>query len=128
MIKTISDQEIECKEICMRVRTLMKDHAYEQCYKIITETMKKYPHAPHPHNLLGMLLENEGKHLLAMKHFRAAWALDPTYLPARYNLEVYGTFFIAKQGVYDESECPNLEETVYKLSYDKNNIGKLVRR
>lgn len=109
MIEIMSNQEIECKKICMRVRTLIDAHAYEQCYEIITEAMKKYPSAPQPHNLLGILLENQGNHLLAMKHFRAAWALDPTYLPARYNLEVYGTFFTTKQGAYDETECPSLE-------------------
>ncbi len=34
--------------------------------------------------------EMQGNHLMAMKHFRVAWDLEPTYLPARQNLEVFG--------------------------------------
>jgi hypothetical protein len=91
--------------------------------------MKNSPHAPEPHNLLGMLLENQGDHLLAMKHFRAAWALEPTYLPARYNLEVYGTFFSKGAGAYDEEDCPVLEEkNNYMVEYDNNKNGHIVRR
>ena len=49
--------------------------------------MAENPHCAIPHNLMGILLEKEANHVLAMKHFRAAYALDPTYIPARYNME-----------------------------------------
>lgn len=39
-----------------------------------------------------ILLEKQKNHLLALKHFRAAYALDPSYLPARYNLDQYSDF------------------------------------
>ncbi|OYP11716.1 hypothetical protein CG709_08570 [Lachnotalea glycerini] len=87
------------------------------------------PHAPEPHNLMGMILEWQGDHLLAMKHFRASWDLDPSYLPARHNLDVYGSFFSRRMGAYDESDCPALEEkNPYKLEYGENNIGHVARR
>ena len=52
--------------------------------------MLQNPHSAIPHNLMGILMEKENNHVLAMKHFRAAYALDPTYIPARYNMEQYG--------------------------------------
>lgn len=115
--------------LCEQVKNMIKENKYENCYKLIVEEMKSFPHAPQPHNLLGMLLERQGKHLLAMKHFRAAWALDPTYLPSRHNLEVYGTFFSKGTGAFDENDCPVLEEkNSYTIEYDRDNIGHIVRR
>ena len=66
--------------------------------------MSEAPHAPEPHNLMGIILENENDHIGAMKHFRAAWALDPTYLPARFNMEQYAGFSaVGRMDAYDES-------------------------
>lgn len=90
--------------LCATVRDFMKEKEYDACFGLICETMERYPDAPHPHNLLGILLEKSGNHSLAMKHFRAAWALDPTYLPARHNLENYGTFYSRGGCAYDESD------------------------
>ncbi len=43
--------------------------------------------APEPHNLLGIYFEMKGDDGTARKHYRAAYALDPTYKPACRNLE-----------------------------------------
>lgn len=124
-----NENRFNLQTLCNQVRDLIQSGDYEDCYKVIVEEMKNSPHAPEPHNLLGMLLERQGNHILAMKHFRAAWNLDPTYLPARYNLDVYGTFFSKGTGAYDESDCPVLKEkNPYTVEYDKNNIGHIVRR
>ena len=91
--------------------------------------MKKFPHAPHPHNLIGLLLELQGDHPAAMKHFRAAWALDPAYVPARYNLDHFGTFFSGGSWAIDESDCPPAQKKDnYKIVYDKSGIGHVVRK
>ncbi len=79
----------ELTVLCHSVRILIENKNFNQSLEIIQGAMGKYPHAPEPHNLMGILLENQGNHLLAMKHFRAAWALDPTYLPAKYNMNQY---------------------------------------
>ena len=66
----------------------------DECLELVKDKMKEYPHSPVPHNLLGILMEIRGNHELAMKHFRAAWALDPCYEPASKNLgnlAIYGT-------------------------------------
>ena len=67
--------------------------------------MADYPSAPQPYNLMGIVLEKTGNHPAAMKHFRAAWALDPTYVPANRNLERYGTFHSGIKEAYDECDC-----------------------
>lgn len=129
MKQHIAENEKESMTIiCNKVRELVEDNAYEACDIYLKSIIGKYPHAPEPHNLFGMLLEKEGDHVLAMKHFRVAWALDPTYLPARYNLDIFGTFFSKEKGAFDESDCPPLvERKEYKVEYDKFGLGHIIK-
>ena len=123
------DVKNELKQLCNNIRTLTDKKAYKECYEVITNAMKQYPHSPEPHNLRGLIMECQGNHLLAMKHFRAAWALDPTYLPSRHNLELYGTFLSRESGAFEESDCPSLlENSTYKVVYDQNRVGHIIRR
>ncbi|WP_018659603.1 tetratricopeptide repeat protein [Allofustis seminis] len=80
---------------------------YHECEEMIIQAICENPHAALPHNLYGILLEVTGDHPLAMKHFRAAWDLDPTFLPARLNLIHMGTFKTAdqKKFIFDSDEC-----------------------
>lgn len=134
----------ELIELCEYVRSLVSNDNYEDCVAPICQAMERYPHAPQPHNLLGIVLEKMGDHVSAMKHFRAAWALDPTYLPATHNLHTYGTFFSNGVCAFDESDIKESSssnmEVIYdergvghvvsknKVVYDKNGIGRIVRR
>lgn len=76
-----------------KVRRLINAYDMEETREMICEAMKEYPDAAQPHNLLGILMETQGNHVSAMKHFRAAWVLDPTFLPARENMENFGQLF-----------------------------------
>lgn len=98
------EERYERDRLCRSVRGLMEEGRYSECRERVAAAMGRYPHAPQPHNLLGLLLERQHDHPMAMRHFRAAWALDPTYLPARQNLECYGTFFSCGRCAYDESD------------------------
>lgn len=91
--------------LCSQARQFILTADYARCYETICEAMEKYPDSPHPHNLLGILLEKTGQHEEAMRHFRAAYALDPTYMPARQNLETYGTFYSVGKCAFDETDC-----------------------
>lgn len=125
----ISENKQELTILCNTVRDLATRQEYRECEPLITNAMMKYPHAPEPHNLIGILLEKEGDHLAAMKHFRAAWALDPTYVPARYNLDIFGSFYSDKQCAFDESDCPKEpKKDLYKTVCDKDGIGHIVRK
>ncbi len=87
-------------------KDLISKQDYRDCREQIATAMSLYPNAPQPHNLMGVLLEAMGDHVGAMKHFRASWALDPTYLPTRYNLERYASLYPQGACSYDENDCP----------------------
>lgn len=102
----IIGRKTELDELCMTVKAFVFDGAYETCIEPICRAMELYPHSPEPHNLMGIIMEKKGDHVSAMRHFRAAWALDPSYLPAFYNLNTYGTFYARGRCAFDESDVP----------------------
>jgi Flp pilus assembly protein TadD len=74
----------------------MHNNKLNESYKIILKALKENPDAPEPQNLLGIFCELNGNSELARKHYRAAYALDPTYLPASENLERLCTLFSSR--------------------------------
>lgn len=94
----------ESEKLCSTVKNLVANREYENCIAVIRAAMGENPDSPQPHNLLGIVLEKTGNHSAAMKHFRAAWALDPTYAPALHNLNTYGTFFTHGDCAFDEND------------------------
>lgn len=119
----------ELDNLCLSVKEMVKNGEYDACKQKIYDAMGTFPHAPHPHNLIGVVLEKLGDHMMAMKHFRAAWALDPTYPPANHNLNTYGTFFSSGNCAFDESDIP-AERTTSEMiiQYDNDGVGHLVKR
>lgn len=93
-----------------KCRNLINNCAYEECEREIINAMVKNPHSPIPHNLMGILMERENNHISAMKHFRAAYALDPSYIPARHNIEEYGKIFHRPKCSYCEDDLIEEEE------------------
>lgn len=118
----------ELNALCAAVRACTLKGDDQACEALIFDAMAKYPHAPEPHNLIGIVLEKQGDHPMAMKHFRAAWALDPHYLPARQNLENFGTFFSSGTYAFDESDCPEKTYDDYTIERDARGIGHVIRR
>lgn len=129
MIMKIPEDFEELQALCDRARALIKNQELVDCEKLIRDAMARYPHKPEPNNLLGILMEKQGDHVLAMKHFRAAWALDPTYRPARQNLECYGSFSLVETVAFDENDClPAPLVDRFKIEYDARGVGHAVRR
>ncbi len=93
---------VELDYLCVQIMQLCENKEYDACLSLLYEAMKVFPHDAQPHNLMGIVLEKMGNHLLAMKHFRAAWALNPSYLPSSRNMELYGTFGMHRLCLYDE--------------------------
>lgn len=123
----------ELTKYCYEVRELITMHRYKESESLIVELLSKYAHSAVPHNLYGILLEKENNHILAMKHFRAANALNPTYIPARYNLEQYGAWnnhFV--KAAYCTNDCMKIceanNDNQFMVTYDENNIGHIVRK
>lgn len=76
----------ELVHLCERVKEYLHKNAFKDCMDDICYAMYLYPDAPEPHNLMGIVMEKQQNHIGAMKHFRAALDLDPTYLPAKENM------------------------------------------
>lgn len=97
--------EIKLYKLSKKVRHLAEKGKLEECKRLVCPLMSEYPDYAQPHNLYGVLLEIQKDHIGAMKHFRAAAALDPTYMPARNNLEYFGSFTPRGHMAYDEDDC-----------------------
>lgn len=126
--KTLNQSANELDALCALVRKMVAERKYKTCIELICEAMENNPHAPQPHNLLGIVLEKLGEHTSAMKHFRAAWALEPTYTPALFNLNVYGTFFSHGKCAFDESDVPPTPSGNIEIVYDERGIGHMVSK
>lgn len=111
-MKLSSETPQELAILCGTVKRLVEQQKYQESETLIKEAMERFPHAPEPHNLFGLLFEMQGDHLAAMKHFRAAYALDPTYLPARHNLDLFGSFYPTGKWAYDVSDCSEEQKGV----------------
>lgn len=117
----------ELTELCHTAKEMIRDHRYEECRHMLYRAMEEHPDSAEPHNLLGLLLEEEADHPAAMRHFRAAGALDPTYRPAQLNLDVFGSFPHRGSGVYSQEEAPQAPCPCV-IVYDARCVGRCMRR
>lgn len=124
-----TNEGTELTALCGVVKDLVRTRALAEAEALVSQAMSRHPHAPEPHNLMGLLLEHEGDHLTAVKHFRAAWSLDPTYLPARYNLSQYADLFCrVRKDAYLPEDCPQERPCrACKIVYDENGIGHVLK-
>ncbi len=72
---------------------------YEKAIMYLKKSIAENMDSPEPHNLLGILAESKNDILLAVKHYRAALDLDPTYKAAQKNLERVTEFKYSKEGI-----------------------------
>ena len=82
------------------IRALVAQRHFSEAEDEAAQAMSAAPHAAQPHNLMGIIAESRNDHVQAMKHFRAAWALDPTYRPARINMEADAPTRVRRDGVH----------------------------
>ena len=113
------------------IRALVAQRHFSEAEAEAAQAMAAAPHDAQPHNLMGIIAESRNDHVQAMKHFRAAWALDPTDRPARINMERYGSFSgqMPRPGD-DETECapdPAESRPAYRIEYDAKGIGHVIR-
>ncbi len=86
----------ECLEYAKRLITEQKwDDAYIYLRKAITMEPRK----PEPYNLIGVMLEMQGDKTEALKMYRAALGVDPTYPPAKANLDRAVQFRYTREGI-----------------------------
>ena len=95
----------ELDDLIIEAKTMIGQREFDACEALLATAMFQSPHSPVPHNLMGLLLEKKRRHEDAMKHFRAANALDPAYAPSRWNLEAYAEFYKTRADAYFASDC-----------------------
>ncbi len=71
----------------VKAADFLKEGRMNEALPSIKEAIRLNTEAAEPHNLLGIFFELTGDDDNARKHYRAAYALDPTYKPACRNLE-----------------------------------------
>ena len=60
MTQELTSRDMQLQALCDGVRKCSKAHDYQKCVAMICEAMGEFPNAPHPHNLLGIVMEKEG--------------------------------------------------------------------
>ena len=79
------DEYLILEEFSQEMKELFA-YCPQKCEEKILEVLSRYPDAPQPQNLLGILAEYKNNKILAMKHYRAAWALAADYSPSSENI------------------------------------------
>ncbi len=92
----------------------LRRHEFKDAYPLIVEAIRANPDAPQPHNLLGIWFELMGDGDKARKHYRAAYALDPTFKPACRNLERICTMFEYGRIPFDFGDEAGTDNTIEK--------------
>ncbi|MBS5783742.1 MAG: hypothetical protein KID04_12815 [Clostridium sp.] len=49
-------QQLKLTKLCRDAKLLIEEEKYEECKRLISNAMGTFPHAPQPHNLMGILL------------------------------------------------------------------------
>ena len=97
--------EEQLHDLIAQARELIRQREFDVCEALLATAMFQNPHSAVPHNLMGLLLEQKRQHEDAMKHFRAANALEPTYGPARGNLEGFAECYKTRREAYFVGDC-----------------------
>jgi Flp pilus assembly protein TadD len=107
---------IKMNDDIAEVKEMISGQYYKECEALISSLMLDHPHSALPHNLMGILLEKQGRHEEAMRHFRAAYALNPQYEPAEKNMESFGSFALHEECDYGEGFSINTQQAAVKES------------
>jgi tetratricopeptide (TPR) repeat protein len=114
---TRNDFENSIKEAIANI----KKHKYKEAYQFIMKAISVDPNRPESQNLLGIWYELSGEDVLARKHYRMAYVLDPIYKPSSVNLERVSTLFPIKDIPIDYGEVISDEN----LQPDQNENAKV---
>lgn len=119
---------IELKELCEKVRNLIKEESLTEAELAIAQGMGQFPDAAIPHNLMGIVKEIKNDRVAAMKHFRAAYALDPSDKSIRANIDHLCSFRPTGKKLLFGDEEAEKETERYVVEYDAQGVGHIVRK
>lgn len=87
------------KDIVEYSKKCIVEKRYDDAQKYLKMAIAKDIVSPEPYNLLGILEEYLGEISIAQKYYRAALAMEPSYIPALKNLERTAQFIYTKEGI-----------------------------
>ena len=94
-----SEKEAETFTDFIRLaKTEINNRNLDEAVKMLKKAVAVDSEQPEPFNLLGVIYEVKGQQAEAMKMYRAALSLDPSYTPANENLQRAGEGDIREQG------------------------------
>ena len=113
---------------CEEIREMVHQGNFTKSEDRVRELMMLYPDHAAPHNLYGIIKELEGYRILAMKHYRVAWALDNRYAPARHNMERLASLEKTEKIAFVESDIVKVATKSHmKIEYDERGVGHIVK-
>ena len=127
----MTDTQRNFEDYIELAKTAIKAGDFPLAEANIKQAMAENPHSPVVHNLYGILEELLKEDNLAHRHYRAAYALDPTYQPAIKNLERISTSEerARKQPIdFGDETADDDEESLYVVEYDSHHVGHLRRK
>lgn len=87
-------------ESCIELaKKMINKKKFDRAENYLDSALAKDPSTPEPFNLLGVILEMKGETTEALKKYRAALALDPSYKPAEQNIERATQFDYSTEGI-----------------------------
>ncbi len=126
-----SAAQADYNEKITRAIHAMREKEYRLAQLLIMDAMRDDSAAPAAHNLLGALAELRGEAPLAGKHYRAAYALDPSYRPASRNLDRITSLGYRRDGIapdYGDQPEEIATSNGYIIEYDDKNIGRVKKK
>jgi len=90
-------------------RELLLQGKWARADSALRKAISISPRTAEPWNLMGVMLELQGLRLEALRMYRGALAVDPTYTPADSNLERATRWHYQLDGIDMDSKTPALE-------------------
>lgn len=77
----------------------LKARDYIKSEELVKTMLLEQLDSPEPHNLIGIIFEFRNEFERARAHYRAALALDPSYLPAARNLDRISRIYYCRENI-----------------------------
>lgn len=109
--------------------TAIKLGDYDRARLLLGQAAQEDQNQPEYHNLLGIIAELKRDLTLACRHYRAAYALDPSYEPASSNLARVTSYSSARNsGAPDYGDACKIEELPASFAYAEYKLKNQRRR
>lgn len=116
-------------ELLKKAIYALKENEKELASIYLHKAMIENEHSPAVQNLLGIIAELKNDLPLASKHFRAAYALDPTYQPALDNLERVTDYSYRRNiNKINFGNDLDIDTDNYFIGYDNNGVTSVIKR